>query len=69
MPCLKFHWLQLAISNMFALRIAEHLDAVEDILSCVVSGFLAFAHDAFALQEVEEAFGKGVVITVASPAH
>ena len=54
---------------MFALRIVEHLDVVEDVLPRVVSGFVGSASDTFALQEVEEAFGDGIVVTIASPAH
>jgi hypothetical protein len=49
---------------MFALRIIEHLNVFENILPRVVSGFVGFASDAFALQEVQEALCHGVVVTV-----
>ena len=54
---------------MFALRVIEHLNVVADILPRVISGFVGFAPDTFALEEVEEAFGNGVVVTVSSAAH
>ncbi len=54
---------------MLALRVVEHLDIIEDVLSCVVSGFVGSASDAFALQEVEEALGDRVVVTVSPAAH
>ena len=54
---------------MFALRIVEHLNVVEYILPRVVSGFVVFAPDSFALQEVEEAFCNSVVVTISSAAH
>ena len=54
---------------MFALQVVEHLNVVEYILPRIISGFVGFAPDAFALQEVEEAFGNCVVVTVSSAAH
>ena len=42
----------------------EHLDEVEHILSCVVSGFVSFAPDRFALEQVEEALGNSILMTV-----
>ena len=44
---------------MFALRVVEHLDVVEDICPRVGACFVGFSPDAFALEEVEEAFGNG----------
>jgi hypothetical protein len=49
---------------MFALRVIEHLDVVEDILPRVISGFISSASYTFALQEVEEAFGNCIVMAV-----
>ena len=54
---------------MFALRIIEHLDVIKNILPRVVSGFVSSAPDAFALQEVEEAFCNSIVMTVSAPPH
>ena len=54
---------------MFALRVIEHLDVVEDVLPCFISGSVGSASDAFALQEVEEAFGNSVVVAVSPSAH
>jgi hypothetical protein len=53
---------------MFALRVVEHLDVVEDILSRVISSFVSSAPDAFAFPEVEEAFGNSIVMAVSSAA-
>ena len=47
----------------------EHLDVVEYVLPRVVSGLVGFASDAFALEQVEEAFGNSIVVTVAPAAH
>ena len=54
---------------MFALWVIEHLDVVEYILPCVVSGFVNSAPNTFALQEVEEALSNRVVMAVPSAAH
>lgn len=54
---------------MFALRVVEHLNVIEDVLPCFTSGFVGFASDTFSLQEIEEALGDGIVVTVASAAH
>jgi hypothetical protein len=54
---------------MFALWIVEHLNVVEYVLPRIISGFVGFAPDAFALQEVEEAFGDSVVVAVPSATH
>ena len=54
---------------MFTLRVVEHTDVVENILPRVFSGFVGSASDAFAFQEVEEAFGSCVVVTVSASAH
>ena len=44
---------------MFAFGVVEHFDVFEYVLSCFISGFVDFTPDAFALEEVEEAFGNG----------
>ena len=54
---------------MFAFRIAEHLDVVEHILSGVGSCLLASASYLLSLEQVEEALGNGIVVTVPAPAH
>ena len=67
--CLKLYRWQHAVSNMFAFWIVEHLDVVEYVLSCFISGLVDFAPNAFAVKEVEEAFGNGIVVTVAPAAQ
>jgi hypothetical protein len=54
---------------MLVLRIVEHLDVVGDVLPCLISGFVGSESDAFALQEIEEALGDGIVMAVAPAAH
>ncbi len=54
---------------MFSLWVIEHLNVGEYILPRVVSGFVGFAPDGFALQEVEETLGNRVVMAVPSAAH
>jgi predicted dinucleotide-binding enzyme len=54
---------------MFALRIIEHLDVVENILPCVVSGFVNPEAATLALQEVEGAFCDRVVVTDSAAAQ
>ena len=49
---------QHAIPNVFALRVAEHIDVVEHILLHIVSGFADSGPDAFVLQQIEQALGN-----------
>jgi len=52
---------------VFALRVIERLDLVEYVLPRFISDFVGFVSDAFALEQVEEALGNSIVMTV-SPA-
>jgi hypothetical protein len=54
---------------MLALRIVKHLDVVEHILPCFVSGFICFAAYAFTLEQVEKALDNRIVMTVSATAH
>ena len=54
---------------MFALRIVEHLDVVEHILSGVGSCLVGSASYSLSLEQVEEALGNGIVVTVPVPAY
>ena len=54
---------------MFALRIVEHLDVVEHILSGVGSYLVGSASYPLSLEQVEEALGNGIVVTVPVPAY
>lgn len=54
---------------MLALRVVEHLDVLEDVLPCGFSGRISATADAFALEELEEAFRDRVVMAVPSAAH
>lgn len=49
MPSLKLCWRKPVIESVTALRIVEHLDVVEDILSGVVPACIGLALDALAL--------------------
>ena len=54
---------------MLALRVVEHLDVVEHILPGFGPGLVGPAPDPFALEQVEEALGNGIVVAVPAPAH
>ena len=54
---------------MFVLRVVEHLDVVEHVRSCVFSGFVCPATDAFAFKQVEEALGDGIIMAISTAAH
>lgn len=54
---------------MLPLRIVEHLDVIEHILSCVFACPVGPAPDPFAFEQIEEALGDCVVMTVAAAAH
>ncbi len=54
---------------MFAFRVIEHLDVVEDVLSGLFTGFVKPSSDPFMLEQVEEALGDRIVVTISAPAH
>ena len=65
----KIDWRQSFVEAVPALRIVEHLDIVKDVLSCFVTGDVGFSANAFPLEQLEEAFGHGVIMAVPAPAH
>ena len=69
MASLELYRRSISGSAMAALRVVEHLDVVEDIGSRVIAGRIDLAADAFALEQLEEALGHGVVVAVAATAH
>ena len=54
---------------MAPLWVVEHLDVVEDIGLGGIARRIDLAADAFALEQLEEALGHGVVVAVAASAH
>ena len=54
---------------MFAPGIIEHLDVVEHVVPCVLSGFVRPATNAFAFEQVEETFRDSVIMTISTAAH
>tara|TARA_A100000164_G_scaffold40235_1_gene30740 strand:+ start:167 stop:433 length:267 start_codon:yes stop_codon:yes gene_type:complete len=54
---------------VLAFRIVEHLDLVEHILSGVGSCLLGSPLYPLSLEQVEEALGNGIVVTVSTLAH
>lgn len=54
---------------MASLRVVKHLDVIEHIAACVVSGQIDPAFDPLAFQELEEAFGHCIIVAVTTPAH
>ena len=57
---------QHSVSDMFAFRVIEHLDVVEDVLSGLFTGFVKPSSDPFTLEQVEEALGDRIVVTIES---
>ncbi len=49
---------------MFAPGIIEHLDVVERVVPCVLSGFVCPATNVFAFEPVEETFRDSVDLKV-----
>lgn len=49
--------------------VVEHLDVIEDIGLGGIARWIDLAADAFALEQLEEALGHGVVVTIAASAH
>ena len=54
---------------MFAFRVIEHFDVIEDILSCLLAVFVCPTTDAFTFEQIKEALGNGIVMAIAAPAH
>jgi hypothetical protein len=60
----EFDGRQHSVPDMPSFGIAEHLDVVEHVLSCLGVGFVVLAPYPFALEQAEEAFSDGVVRAV-----
>lgn len=54
---------------MAPLWVVEHPDVVEDISLGISARQIDLAADAFALEQLEEVLGHGVVVAVAATAH
>ena len=54
---------------MLPLRVVEQLDVLKHVLPSGVACWIGPPSDAFAFQELEEAFGDGAVVTIATPTH
>ncbi len=54
---------------MTVLRVVEHLDVIEDIPACRFPVAIGLSPDALPLEQLEEALGDSVVVTVPAPAH
>ncbi len=54
---------------MLSFWIVEHLDVVEHVPPGLGAGFVGPAPYSFALCQLEEALGEGVVVAVATPDH
>ena len=52
-----------------ALGVVKHLDVAENIGAGILSGGVNLAANPLALEQLEEAFGHSVVLTVAPTAH
>ena len=54
---------------MLSLRIVEHLNIIEHILSGILSGFVGLASYPFPLEQIEKALRDGTIVAVPAPAH
>lgn len=54
---------------MAAFSIVEHLNVLEQIGTCFVSGAVAYAVHAFAFENAKEAFYDGVIIAIPGGTH
>ena len=59
LPLFKYDGRQHPVISVFAFRVVEHFYILEYVLPRFISGLVDFAPDAFAHNEVEEAFGNG----------
>jgi len=57
------------IVRVFAFWIVKHFDVFEHIPSGIFAGGVGFSSDLLAFQQLEEALGDGVVITVPASTH
>lgn len=69
MASLELHRRSTAGAAVTPLGVIEHLNVVEYIGSRIAAVRIDLPADALTLEQLEEAFGHGVVVAVASPAH
>ncbi len=60
---------QHPISRMFAFRVIEHFDVIEEALSGVIPCLVSTATYAFAFEQIEVAICNGIVMAVSAQAH
>src|SRR5690606_36228850 len=58
-----------SVLSMFAPRVIEHLDIIEHILPRLYTCFVGPAPYSLTFEQIEEALGDSVVVTVSPPAH
>lgn len=54
---------------MFAFRVVEQLKVLEEVLSGCMAGWVGSSSDAFALQQLHEAFNDRVIMTIPTAVH
>ena len=69
LPCFIVNWRQHAVVSVLAGRVIEHLDIIEHVLPCCIACDVRPPPDPFPLQELEEALGDGIIMTVTTSAH
>ena len=60
---------QHPVPRVLALRVIEHPGVIEHILPGFLACSICSPPDPFAFEQVEEALGDGIVVTVSSAAH
>ena len=54
---------------MFAVRVVKHLDIIEHVLPSCIACDVRPPPDPFPFQELEEALGNGIIMTVSTSTH
>jgi len=57
----EVNWRQHAVVRVLSARVVEHLDVVEHVLPCGITGWVYPPPDPFPFQELEEAFCHSVI--------
>ena len=60
---------QHSVVGGLACRVVKHLEIIEHVLPCCVTGNIRPPPDTFALQELEEALRDSVVMTIPRSTH
>lgn len=60
---------QHPVSDMFTYWIIEHLNVVEHVLPCLITGSVGFSSDTLAFKQIEGTLCYGIVVAVPALAY